>query len=303
MLFADSRMTMAINLVLWIADAVKYVSLSAGNEVAPTERSPLMFVLYEFWTVLAAFGASMMVEMFFESEVRASLAAKNDGAAFQSMLSALCDSVVKLNGKLHIEGSSPKLAHMISSSADLNGISFMDLLASETERERFKAYIDKSCDLHWERSATPAPTTAHSASLKRSDSSLRVRFFHSCRVDFDGELSHLLCVCQELLDQAASSESFGQLVAARQETGSAGSSELSAAALRSLVELTRRSAPGVVPCSGSYRSSHSSASAPPEGLAKIRSSVLFDGMPPSADKTDCNDAWAAVLNPISAVRS
>lgn len=307
-MFCNTRATFAIEAACWFAHMIKAQTLQ-GN--------PETMILYFAVRVPVNVAVAYITMLMIEKEVRASLASENDAAAFQSMLSTLCDSVVKLNQDLQIEGPAPKLAHMMSSLANLQGRNFLDLFISKMEQKRFTDHIGTSCSAYWARTSSTgslASTTAHHASLFNGESEVPVRIFHASLTDAESQLSHhLLGICHAPHDGMVTTEVLLDrrnraadpmravdaltvrmpAVALRESMRSDCALASNAVALDNFVRRTRGRR------LAKSRSSCSSGSSRWRRTAKERSDMLLDDVAPGLlDASD--DAWDSFFDSITA---
>jgi len=143
-------------------------------------------VLVTFMT----FGAERLAY----SEAHSAVSARaqgNERRALTSILNATCDAVVHLDDKLCVVGNPPRFAAMIlRTKPNIDKADFMDLLASDSDREAFANIMKTAPDAgsDGERMAR-----AFQLNLKDIDgNTMRVQGLHTIFTELDGGTGHLL---------------------------------------------------------------------------------------------------------------
>lgn len=151
----------------------------------------LPFVLN--WAASAGASAGLLAE---SKALVAGLQASLGEATAMSLLSAMCDCVVKLRPDLTLRGHFPKLdALLLREPRARREDEPFDKFVCPEDVPRFTEFVQKQSE---------SPTTTAVIHLHMVDSmrnKVPVRIFHTCTVGFDGSLTHMLGLCDDSAEQ------------------------------------------------------------------------------------------------------
>lgn len=156
--------------------------------------SVLGAILYELTVFCISHGLALMVVSCREAMLRATLDAKMSRilqVGNASLLSSMCDAVMRLDSGLDIMTPSPQLAALLIRPASENvmqGSSFMELLENEDDQSLF---------LKATQMTDSVSRVIHTQFQDTNGSSLQVHLYHTRCLDVDGQPFHMVGIQEE----------------------------------------------------------------------------------------------------------
>lgn len=174
------------------------------EEILSTAIIVFIHFSFEHWVCFAARHA-----LDIKASSRAEVTARR-------LLSALCDAVVTLGPDLRISAHAPKLANLLlegHSTQALKDAHFLDFMAG-TDQDRFRDFMSRAPDPGEEGLDLfdLEPAQALNVHLQNSSgSAVHVQLFHSHFYDLNGQVSHLIGICEAGVPGGARVDSRGEV--------------------------------------------------------------------------------------------
>lgn len=153
LIFIDIRKMVICNILLSIAVCWQYKSnIIVFHQESLCRDHLIGFLILELTVLSGVVILAVVVQLWIESRLRATLDAECAHHGMHKLLSTLCDAVLRLGPELHVTNSTPQLLHLLGhqqgsySSIDhtLDGSSFISLIASKSDQRRFQKFISDS---------------------------------------------------------------------------------------------------------------------------------------------------------------
>jgi len=195
----DLTFVFSLNLISGIVMAYFTVVKNSENNIKCTNmtRELVIFVL--------AMSAHCITRLMIEKEVRGTLAAKASRSVETSvewLLSGMCDAVVHLQKDLTLHRGSEKLDALLlrqkktivstDKDAEGPGLSFLDLLHQEIDRDKFSEFCQQTVDSPASKQSKGLPPTLHITMRDMYQTPVPIQIFCASYLDTVDELMHIV---------------------------------------------------------------------------------------------------------------